>query len=188
MFSRRMGPHVAYFPTVAALEALCTDILDTYRSPTGIAELRRAYQAIRDRGQMGSISDMYFFERLAVVAGGGYADTFEIRAGAFFDHSMGMGEGYRKQMGIKVVRHRGDQAFCFHVARGEWVQVLAMHFQGVTKIWMARHADVKSLQDALRSAVLACRGAVSYAGRAHRYLLRMWMAMWRKLNARSTGN
>lgn len=184
MFSRRMGPHIAYFKDVAYLERLCGDILDTYRSSDGVADLRRAYQAILDRGHMGAISDMFFFERLVVAAGAAYGDTFDVVDGEFFDHSMGMSEGYRSRLGTKVVRHRGGEAFCQRLDSGEWVRVLALHFQGITKIWMGWHADVRALSDVMRSARLWCWGAFSYAGRAHRYVMRKWIVLWRRWNAR----
>lgn len=184
MFSRRMGPHVAFFRNIRALDSLCEDIVNTYGSAEGIAELRRDYQAIRDRGEMGSISDMFFFQRLLLSQGDGYGDTFDVVDGAFFDHSMGMCEGYRFRMGTKEVRHRSNSAYCRKVDSDESVRVLALHFQGVTKIWMAWHADVKSISDAWRSTQLFCRGAISYAARSHRYLLRKWTVVWRKWNAR----
>jgi hypothetical protein len=184
MFSRRMGPHVAYFRNIGELDRLCEDILGTYRSAEQVDELRRVFQAIRDRGQVGSISDMFFMERLADAAGEGYGDTFAIVNGEFFDHCMGMAEGYESRFGTKVVRHRGQSAYCHHLATGEWVKVHALHFQGVTKIWMARHADVGNLQDAVRSARLWSWGAVSYGSRAHRFVMRKCMAVWRRWNAR----
>jgi hypothetical protein len=184
MFSRRMGPHVAYFRDIGQLERLCEDILDTYRSPAGVEELQRAFQAIRDRGQVGSISDMFFFERLAATAGDDYGDTFEVVNDEFFDHCMGMKEGYRWRFGRKIVRHRGDAAYCHNLAKDAWLRVHALHFQGVTKIWMASHADVRNVRDALRSAWLWCRGAVSYASRAHRFVMRKLLTLWRWWNAR----
>jgi hypothetical protein len=185
MFSRRMGPHVAYFREVAYLERLCDDIIDTYRSSEGVAGLRRAYQAILDRGHMGAISDMFFFERLVDSAGAAYGDTFDVVEGEFFDHSMGMSEGYVSRLGTKVVRHRGSEAFCRRVDSGEWVRVLALHFQGITKIWMGWHADVRMLSDVARSARLWFWGGVSYAGRVHRYVMRKWIVVWRRWNART---
>jgi hypothetical protein len=187
MFSRRMGPHVAYFKNVAYLERLCDDILDTYRSSDGVTELRRAYQAILDRGHMGAISDMFFFERLVISAGPAYGDTFDVVDGEFFDHSMGMSEGYRARLGTKVVRHRGDEAFCERLDSREQVRVLALHFQGITKIWMGWHADVRTPADLMRSARLWFWGGVSYAGRAHRYLMRKWIVLWRRWNASAAG-
>jgi hypothetical protein len=186
MFSRRMGPHVAYFREIAQLERLCDDILGTYRSPEGLGGLRQTYQAIRDRGQFGSISDMFFLERLANAAGDGYGDTFEIFNGEFFDHCMGMKEGYASRFGTKIVRHRGDAAYCHHLATDTWPRVLALHFQGVTKIWMACHADIRDLNDAYRSTWLWCRGAASYASRAHRFAMRKGMAVWRRWNVKPT--
>ena len=185
MFSRRMGPHVAYFRDLGQLDRLCDEIMQTYGSPDGVEELRSAYKAIRDRGEMGSISDMFFFQRLADSAGDGYADTFDIFEGTFFDHSIGMSEGYQSRFGTKVVRHLHGATYCHHVATGEWLRVLALHFQGVTKIWMAWHADVASAQDAYRSARLCCWGVISYASRIHRYLLRKWTVVWRKWTANS---
>jgi hypothetical protein len=185
MFSRRMGPHVAFFRDIGQLENLCEDILVTYTTAEGVEGLRSAYRAIRDRGQFGSISDMYFLERRADAAGEGYGDTFEIVKGEFFDHSMGMTEGYESRFGTKIVRHRDGAAYCHHLATNAWPRVLALHFQGVTKIWMARHADIHNVQDLKRSAWLLCRGAVSYAARAHRYVMRKASARWRSWNARS---
>lgn len=181
MFSRRMGPHVAYFRDVAQLDSLCEDILATYRTPKGLEGLRETYDAIRARGQVGSISDMFFLERLANAAGDDYADTFQVVDGEFFDHCMGMTEGYLSRLGTKVVHHRGDGAYCQSLATGDWVRVLALHFQGVTKIWMAWHADVSNVQDAWRSLSLWCRGSVSYVSRAHRYAIRKATIMWRRL-------
>lgn len=185
MFSRRMGPHVAYFRDISQLDRLCEDILATYRMPEGLEGLRKTYDAIRVRGQVGSISDMFFLERLANAAGDDYADTFQVVDGEFFDHCMGMTEGYRSRLGTKVVRHHGDGAYCRSLATGDWVSVLALHFQGVTKIWMAWHADIHNAEDARRSLWLWCRGSVSYASRAHRYAIRKATIMWRRLRGRT---
>ena len=185
MFSRRMGPHIAYFRDVAYLDSLCEVILGTYRTPEGLDGLRKTYGAIRARGQVGSISDMFFLERLANSASDDYGDTFQVVDGEFFDHCMGMTEGYRSRLGTKLVHYRGDDAYCQSLATGDWVRVLALHFQGVTKIWMAWHADINNAQDARRSFWLWCRGAVSYVSRAHRYLIRKATIMWRRLGARA---
>ena len=183
MFSRRMGPHVAYFREIEQLNRLCEDILTTYRSPQAVQGLRNTYQAIRDRGQMGSISDMFFLTRLAETADDEYGDTFDVVNLEFFDHCMGMQEGYRTRFGTKIVKYHGDSAYCQSLATGEWIRVHALHFQGVTKIWMAQHADIRNAQDAGRSLWLWCRGAISYAARSHRYVMRKVTTLWRRWTA-----
>lgn len=185
LFSRGMGPHVTFFREISQLNNLCEDMLKTYRSSEGVSGIRREYEMMRTRGQAASIHDMFFFERMVGVLGDGYGDTFEIRNGEFFDHCMGMTEGYESRFGTKVVRHQGDTAYCHHLATDTWPRVLALHFQGVTKIWMARHADIHDLQDVFRVASLWCRGVMSYASRTHRYMMRKAITMWRKWNART---
>jgi hypothetical protein len=182
MFSRRMGPHVAYFRDIAQLDNLCEDILSTYRSPERLTPLRQLFATVPAHGQARSISDMFFFEQLASTLGNDYGDTFQVVDGQFFDHCMGMVEGYRSRLGTKVVSHRGDSAYCRSLSTGERVRALALHFQGVTKIWMAWHADVGNLRDARRSLGLWCRGVISYASRAHRYVIRKFTGLSRRLN------
>ena len=185
MFSRRMGPHVAFFREMAQLDSLCEDILDTYRTPEAVEGLRTTYAAIRERGQMGSISDMFFLTRLAERAGDAYGDTFSVVNDTFFDHCMGMKEGYKSRFGTKIVTHRRGLSYCKSLDTGKWVRVHALHFQGVTKIWMALHADVLTAGDAWRSLALWCQGGVSYVSRVHRYALRKAMGIWRRWNAQS---
>ena len=186
LFSRGMGPHVTFFRDISWLEKLCEDMLTMYRSDDGVAYIRREYDAMRSRGQAASLHDMFFFERMVAALGDAYGDTFQIINGEFFDHCMGMTEGYESRLGTKVVRHRGNTAYCHHLASDTWPRVLALHFQGITKIWMGWHADIKTLSDVPRSARLWCWGIVSYAGRAHRYFFRKWLVLWRRWNARTT--
>jgi hypothetical protein len=185
LFSRGMGPHVTFFRDITWLDKLCADILSMYGSDEGVLFIRREYDAMRSRGQAASLHDMFFFERMVGVLGDAYGDTFQIVDGEFFDHCMGMTEGYESRFGTKIVRHRGGAAYCHHLASDTWPRVLALHFQGITKIWMGWHADVRTPSDVLRSARLWCWGGFSYATRAHRYLMRKWIGLWRRWNARA---
>lgn len=184
MFSRATSPHVTCFRDTVYLERLCESMLDAYRTPDKLAELKAVYQAIIDRGQFGSISDMFFFGRLAEELGTDYGDTFEVRNGGFFDHTMARSEGYRSRLGVKVVRHRGALASCQSLTSQEWVPVHALHCQGVSKIWLAWHADITNAADLVRSLGLAFWGGASYCSRLHRYLGRQLLSLWRRRNAR----
>lgn len=183
MFSRSMGPHVAFFRSFHDIDSFCGRIMEAYGTAGGVAGLRQEYQAICDRGQFGSISDMRFFGALATEMGEEYGDTFEVVNAAACDHCVGMKEGYEWRLGAKVVRHRGGAAYCKKLEGGELVRMLLLHFQGISKIRMAVHADVKSLGDAVRAAKLLAVGAWSYAARAHRLVYRRVVAVLRKRQA-----
>lgn len=152
----QVSPHVSYW-TRAGLLDFVESVLATYTSAEGLNRLREIAGRFAASGRRGGISDMTLLY-LWADATGNRMPLNRVANGKVIDHNINypsnhLPHEFRVTGGAKRIEYQ-DGRLCFRLATGGLVRVMALHFQGASKVAMAAALDGKIRRVAILSAAL----------------------------------
>jgi hypothetical protein len=133
--------HSVYW-TFSGLCDFCDFVEATYTG--NLDKLREKWRWHQENGVGGGVCDMTLLWLFYVENAGRVHDICRVVGGAAFDHNIRAAENafpgeYRMDGGLKEVRWRGGQPYCWHLELERWVRFAVLHFQNGAKPLMQEY-------------------------------------------------
>jgi hypothetical protein len=140
-----ISPHCVFVNGRKTLEQFCNFLLEAYTNPKLFQMFEAVYLDSQARGLAGGVCDMTGFGFFRHYGKPGILDISAVLDGTAYDNSMcDPGQGFEMQNGIKVIRWENDLPHGRFTATGEWVRLMALHFQGPSKGRIFEHMRLRS--------------------------------------------
>ncbi len=139
------SPHCMYLIGRRNLDAFCDFVVEAYTNSTLFRCLEAVYIDRQARGLKGGVCDMTAFDLFRRHQCAKTLDISVVVDGVAYDNSMcDPTQGFEMRKGIKLVRWKENLPCGRLVTTGQWVRLMALHFQGPAKGRIFNHVRLCS--------------------------------------------